>query len=218
MPPVVDQLSLGPLGTNCFVVRAERTASEAVVVDPSGSAAEIRLELASRGTRCIAILVTHTHFDHILGLAELAEGTGAPVYAPAGERAVLADPAAFTPAGITIHPCTPDTLLEGGETLDLAGVTFEVLAVPGHSPGHLAYAIDGSLLSGDVLFAGSVGRTDLPGGDWATLLASLRTLVERFPPETTVHPGHGPATTLGAELTSNPFLAELRIESPEPTG
>ena len=218
MPPVVDQLSLGPLGTNCFVVRAERTASEAVVVDPSGSAAEIRLELASRGTRCIAILVTHTHFDHILGLAELAEGTGAPVYAPAGERAVLADPAAFTPAGITIHPCTPDTLLEGGETLDLAGVTFEVLAVPGHSPGHLAYAIDGSLLSGDVLFAGSVGRTDLPGGDWATLLASLRTLVERFPPETTVHPGHGPATTLGAELASNPFLAELRIESPEPTG
>ena len=93
-----------------------------------------------------------------------------------------------------------------------------MVAVPGHSPGHLAYAIDGSLLSGDVLFAGSVGRTDLPGADWTTLLASLRTLVERFPPETVVHPGHGPATTLGAELASNPFLAELRVESPDPTG
>jgi hydroxyacylglutathione hydrolase len=216
--PVVDQLSLGPLATNCFVVRAARTAPEAVVVDPSGSAAEIRLELASRGTQCVAILVTHAHFDHVLGLADLAEGAGAPVYAPAGERAVLLDPAGFTPAGITVRPCTPDTLLEGGETLELAGVKIEVVAVPGHSPGHLAYAIDGSLLSGDVLFAGSVGRTDLPGADWTTLLASLRTLVERFPPETVVHPGHGPATTLGAELASNPFLAELRVESPDPTG
>jgi glyoxylase-like metal-dependent hydrolase (beta-lactamase superfamily II) len=216
--PVVDQLSLGPLGTNCFVVRAERTAPEAVVVDPSGSGAEVRLELASRGTSCVAILVTHAHFDHVLGLADLAEGTGAPVYAPAKERAVLADPTGFTPAGITIRPCTPDTLLEGGETLELAGVTFEVLAVPGHSPGHLAYAIDGALLSGDVLFAGSVGRTDLPGADGPTLLASLRMLVEGFPPETTVYPGHGAATTLGAELASNPFLAGLRVESPDPTG
>lgn len=215
MAPVVDQLSLGPLATNCFVVRAARAAPEAVVVDPSGSAAEIRLELASRGTRCAAILVTHAHFDHVLGLADLAEGTGAPVYAPAAERLVLADPMGFTPAGITIRPCTPDTLLEGGETLELAGVSFEVLAVPGHSPGHLAYAIDGSLLSGDVLFAGSVGRTDLPGADWTTLFASLRMLVERFPPETVVYPGHGPATTLGVELASNPFLAELRVESPD---
>ena len=218
MPPVVDQLSLGPLGTNCFVVRAERAAPEAVVVDPSGAAAEIRLELASRGARCVAILVTHAHFDHVLGLAELAEGTGAHVYAPAKERAVLTDPAGFTPAGITIRPCVPDTLLEGGETLELAGVRFDVLAVPGHSPGHLAYAIDGSLVSGDVLFAGSVGRTDLPGADWTILLASLRTLVERFRPETIVYPGHGPATTLGAELASNPFLAELRSGSSETTG
>lgn len=218
MPHVVDQLPLGPLATNCYVVRADRAAQEAVVVDPSGSAAEIRLELASRGARCVAILVTHSHFDHVLGLTDLAEGTGATVHAPAGELAVLEDPTSFAPAGFPLRACTPDVLLEGGETLELAGVTFDVIAVPGHSPAHLAYAIDGAVLSGDVLFAGSVGRTDIPGADWETLLESIRTLVDRLPPETAVYPGHGPATTLGAELASNPFLAELRVQSPDPAG
>ena len=165
---------------------------------------------ASWQTRCAAILVTHGHFDHILGLAELAEGTGAPVYGPAGERALLETPDAFTPPGIHVRPWTADVLLQGGESLELAGLHVDVVAVPGHSPGHLAYAVDGVLLSGDVLFAGSVGRTDLPGGDWPTLLASISTLAERFPPGTAVHPGHGPSTTLAAELAHNPFLAELR--------
>jgi len=210
MPVAIDTLPLGPLETNCYLVRADRSAQDALVVDPSGSATDIRLALASHGARCAAILVTHGHFDHILGLAELAEGTGAPVYAPAGERVLLETPDAYTPPGIHVRPWTPDTFLEGGEALDLAGVHADVLAVPGHSPGHLAFAVDGALLSGDVLFAGSVGRTDLPGGDWPTLLASLRALVERFPPDTTVYPGHGPSTTLSSELARNPFLAELR--------
>jgi hydroxyacylglutathione hydrolase len=218
VPPVVDQLPLGPLETNCYVVRADRTASEAVVVDPSGTAAEIRLELASRGARCVAILVTHGHFDHILGVADLAEGADAPVHAPAGERTLLEAPLRFTPPGYSVRGCSPDVLLEGGETLELAGIRFDVVAVPGHSPAHLAYAIDGGLLSGDVLFAGSVGRTDLPGGDWETLLASLGTLVERYPGDTVVYPGHGPSTTLGAELAHNPYLAELRREGQEAGG
>jgi glyoxylase-like metal-dependent hydrolase (beta-lactamase superfamily II) len=218
VPAVVDQLPLGPLETNCYIVRAERGASEALVVDPSGPATDIRLALASHGARCAAILVTHGHFDHILGLADLAEGTGAPVYGPAGERALLETPDAFTPPGIHVRPWAAGVLLEGGESLELAGLHVDVLAVPGHSPGHLAYAADGVLLSGDVLFAGSVGRTDLPGGDWPTLLASIGALAERFPPETTVYPGHGPPTTLGAELAHSPFLTELRDAEPKAAG
>jgi glyoxylase-like metal-dependent hydrolase (beta-lactamase superfamily II) len=210
MAPVVDRLELGPIGTNCYVVRAERGAPEAVVVDPSGSAAEIRLHLASLGSRCTAILVTHGHFDHLLGVADLAEGTGAPVSMPEGERMLLEEPDAFTPQGVTVRPWTPDRVLVGGETLEVAGISFDVIAVPGHSPAHLAYHADGCLLSGDVLFAGSVGRTDLPGADWQTLLDSIAALLDAYPPETTVYPGHGPPTTLGAELASNPFLADLR--------
>src|SRR4029453_17310319 len=104
-----------------------------------------------------------------------------------------------------IRPCTPDVLLEGGEALTLAGVGFDVVAVPGHSPAHLAYATEGGVRSGRVLFAGSVGRPALPGADWEKLLASIRTLVDRLPAETVVYPGHGPSTTLPPGLPSNPF-------------
>jgi glyoxylase-like metal-dependent hydrolase (beta-lactamase superfamily II) len=208
----VEQLPLGPIGTNCYVVRADGSAAEAVVVDPSGDAAELRLQLARLGARCAAILVTHGHWDHLVGVADLAEGTGAPVYMSEGERSLLEDPNRFTPSGISLRPYTPDVLLNGGETVEVAGISFAVVPVPGHSPAHLAYHANGSLFSGDVLFAGSVGRVDLPGADWDTLIASIRSLVDAFPPETIVYPGHGPATTLGAELVRNPFLAELRAE------
>ena len=212
MPLRVDQLSLGPMGTNCYVVSAEATSGDAVVVDPSGDATELRLTLARLGASCKAILVTHGHWDHLLGVADLAEGTGAPVHMAEGERMLLEDPAGFTPPGVTLRPYTPDVLLAGGEMVELASIAFEVLAVPGHSPAHLAFHADGCLFSGDVLFAGSVGRTDFPGSDWDTLVASIRMLVDTFPPETVVYPGHGPTTTLGAELARNPFLAELRTE------
>jgi hydroxyacylglutathione hydrolase len=206
---VVDRYQLGQIGTNGYVVRAERGAAEAVVIDPGGDATTIRLELASAGARCVAILITHTHWDHIGAVAELAQGTGAPVYVSEEEAQVLERPRDFYP-DVPVGAYTPDVRLQGDETLQVAGISFEVLRVPGHSPGHLAYYADGCLFSGDVLFAGSVGRTDLPFADWDTLLESIRTLAERFPPETIVYSGHGPPTTLGAELARNPFLAELR--------
>ena len=206
----MDRYELGPIGTNCYVVRAERGAAEAVGVDPGGDAASLRLDLARMGATCAAILITHGHWDHLGAVADLAEGTGAPVHMAEDERTLLEDVNDFVPAGVRLRPYTPDVLLQGDERLELAGITFETLRVPGHSPAHLAYHADGCLFSGDVLFANGVGRTDLPGADWDTLVESIRTLADRYPPETVVYSGHGPETTLGAELARNPFLAELR--------
>jgi hydroxyacylglutathione hydrolase len=210
MSLVVDAYELGPIGTNCYIVRAERGAPDAVVVDPGGDAARLRLELAGVDARCAAILITHGHWDHLGGVADLAEGTGAPVYMAEDERVLLEDVNSFVPPGVHLRPYVPDVPLQGDETLELAGIAFETLRVPGHSPAHLAYHADDCLFSGDLLFAGSVGRTDLPGADWDTLVESIRMLADRYPPETLVFPGHGPRTTLGAELARNPFLAELR--------
>ena len=210
MTLAVDQLSLGQIGTNCYLVRSDRDSTEAVVIDPGDQAAEIERALATSGPTCAAILLTHSHFDHFGALAELARATGAPVWLPEGELDVFRRPDIFYP-GIPTPAYTGEaTLLSGGETVDVAGISFQVRHVPGHSPGHLAYYADGALFSGDVLFSGSVGRTDLPFGDWDTLLESISSLADAYPPETTVYSGHGPATTLGDELARNPFLAELR--------
>jgi hydroxyacylglutathione hydrolase len=210
VPPAVDQYELGPIGTNCYVVRVERGAAEAVVIDPGGDAVRLRLELAGMGARCAAILITHGHWDHLGAVADLAEGTEVPVYMAEDERLLLEDVNSFVPAGIRLRPYTPDVLLKGDELLELAGMSFETLRVPGHSPAHLAYYCDGALFSGDVVFAGSVGRTDLPGADWDTLVESIRMVADRYPADTVVYPGHGPKTTLGAEVARNPFLGELR--------
>lgn len=202
MPLQVDTYALGPTQTNCYVVRAGSVATEAVVIDPGYEGVRPAVDVSG-------IFVTHCHWDHLGGIASLAETTGAPVYMPALEAEVLENPRAFFPDQ-PIRPYSPDVRLEGDETIDVAGLSFGVVQVPGHSPGHIAYAADGALFSGDVLFAGSVGRTDLPFADWDTLLDSIRMLFERFPPETLVYPGHGPPTTLAAERVHNPFLAELR--------
>jgi hydroxyacylglutathione hydrolase len=202
MAPVVDTYVLGPTATNCYVVRAVPDARTAVVVDPG-------YEGVTPGFDVEAILVTHCHWDHLGGIAGLAEETGAPVYMSESEAAVLENPQAFFP-GQPIRPYSPDVRLSDGDEIEAADLTFQTVSVPGHSPGHVAYATDGVLFSGDVLFAGGVGRTDLPFADWGSLVDSIRKLVDRFPPETIVYPGHGPPTTLGAELNANPFLAELR--------
>jgi hydroxyacylglutathione hydrolase len=211
MPPVVDRYVLGPVETNCYVVRADRGAREAVVIDPGDDAAALQHELERMGASCAAILVTHGHFDHVGAVADLAEATGAPVYMPAGDAEWLVRYHDFAPPGLGAgRPYTPDVLLEGDEKLELAGLTFETIPIPGHTAAHVAFHTDGSLFSGDLLFAGGVGRVDLPGGDWDTLLDSIRALADRFPPETVVYSGHGRETTLGVELARNPFLAELR--------
>ena len=210
MPLVVDSFVMGPYGSNCYVVRADRTSQDAAVVDPGDDPTPLRLELARLGARTAGILVTHTDVDHIGGVAALAEGTGAEVWAPAGEVEALRS--GQTRGGMRVAPHDPAHTVTGGDEVEVAGIRFEVLDVPGHSAGHVAFLHEGELFAGDLLFAGSVGRVDLPGGDWDTLVASVRALLDRLPLETVVYPGHGPATTLGRELETNPFLRELRAE------
>jgi len=210
MPLTVDSFVMGPFGSNCYVIRAERGAPEAVVVDPGDDPTPLRLELARMGTKVAGILVTHTDVDHIGGVAALADGTGADVWAPAGEVEALR--AGEPRGGFRIGAHDPAHTVTGGDTFTVAGVDFTVVDVPGHSQGHVAFFAQGELFSGDLLFAGSVGRVDLEGGDWDTLLDSVRTLRDRYPEDTVVRPGHGGATTLGRELQTNPFLRDLRAE------
>jgi hydroxyacylglutathione hydrolase len=208
----VRMFTVGPVAENCFIVRAAGS-DRALVVDPGEEEERILGAIEELSVGIDAILLTHTHFDHIGAVAPVAKATGAPVYCPEIEVPVLADIMAFVPwPGFGPYESyDADETVAGGERLELAGLGIDVLFTPGHSPGHVTYAIpDGdALFSGDVLFKGSVGRTDLPGGDWETLLASIRGLVEGYPEETTVYPGHMGITTLGAERHSNPFLAEL---------
>jgi glyoxylase-like metal-dependent hydrolase (beta-lactamase superfamily II) len=210
MPLVVDTFVMGPYQSNCYVLRVERGAPDAVVVDPGDDPTSLRLELARMGAKTAGILVTHTDVDHVGGVAALADGTGAEVWAPSGEVEALRR--GETRGGLRVAPHDPAHTVSGGDEIEVGGIAFEVLDVPGHSAGHVAFLHEGRLFSGDLLFAGSVGRVDLPGGDWDTFLASVRTLADRLPPETVIYPGHGPTTTLGRELESNPFLRELRAE------
>jgi hydroxyacylglutathione hydrolase len=208
----IQMLTVGPVAENCFVVRPEGSGS-GLIVDPGDEPERILAAVEQMGTKIEAILITHCHFDHIGAVAPVATVTGAPVYCPELERPVLADIMAFVPyPGIgPFESYEADETLKGGETLELGGMTIDVIFTPGHSPGHVTYVVRGeeAMFSGDVLFKGSVGRVDLPGGDGPTLLGSLRQLLDSHPPETGVYPGHMETTTLGAEQATNPFLAEL---------
>jgi hydroxyacylglutathione hydrolase len=209
----VRMFTVGPVHENCFIVR-RKDDSTAVIVDP-GDEADKLLEAVERlGIQTVeAILITHTHFDHIGAVAPVAKATKAPVYCPELETEVLANIMDYVPwPGFgPFESYQADHTVAGGETLELAGLSFDVISTPGHSPGHVTYAVaeHDALFSGDVLFQGSVGRVDLPGGDWPTLLASIETLISTYPDETTVYPGHMGVTTLGRERATNPFLREL---------
>ncbi len=208
----VRSLTVGPVQENCHIAFLPGT-GKAVVVDPGDEPERLLEALRSLDVEAEAILLTHTHFDHVGAVAPLARATGAPVYCPEIEVPVLADIMSFVPwPGFGPYESyEADHTVAGGERLSLAGLDLDVIFTPGHSPGHVTYAVSehGALFSGDVLFQGSVGRTDLPGGDWPTLARSIAGLLDAYPDETVVHPGHMGVTTLGRERASNPFLAEL---------
>jgi glyoxylase-like metal-dependent hydrolase (beta-lactamase superfamily II) len=209
----VRMFTVGPVQENSFLVR-EKGSQRAVLVDPGEEPERLLAALEQLEVKRLeAILVTHTHFDHIGAVAPVAKATGAPVYCPELEKQVLANIMDYVPwPGFgPFDSYEADHTVSGGEKLELAGLEFDVLFTPGHSPGHVTYALgeEQALFSGDVLFQGSVGRVDLPGGDWTTLLHSIESLVDRYPDEATVYPGHMGVTTLGRERATNPFLHEL---------
>jgi hydroxyacylglutathione hydrolase len=208
----VRMFTVGPVAENTYIFRRDGS-DRALIVDPGDEADTLLNAIEQLGASLDGILLTHTHFDHVGAVAPVAKATGAEVWVPEVEKFVLADINSFVPwPGFgPFESYDAEHTLTGGERLELAGFDIDVLFTPGHSPGHVTFSIpdEQAVFSGDVLFQGSVGRTDLPGGDHATLLESIRRLVDGLPPETAVHPGHMGLTTLGAERATNPFLAEL---------
>src|SRR5215218_9368799 len=208
----VRMFTVGPVQENAFLLRRDGS-DRALLVDPGEEAPKLLGAIEALGVTLDAILLTHCHFDHIGAVAPVAKATGAEVWCPEAETDLLTDLMTYMPYPEfgPYDSYDPEHTVTGGETLRLAGLEIDVLSTPGHSPGHVTYAPRGAnaIFSGDVLFQSSIGRTDLPGGDYATLMATIARLLERFADDTLVHPGHMGLTTLGAERRTNPFLADL---------
>jgi hydroxyacylglutathione hydrolase len=208
----VRTFTVGPVQENCHFARRDG-AREAIVIDPGDEAPRLIEAVAALQLDVAAILLTHTHFDHVGAVGPLARATGAEVWCPEIEVPVLADIMRYVPwPGFGPYESyDADHTVAGGERLELAGLEIDVIFTPGHSPGHVTYSIpaEQAIFSGDVLFEGSIGRTDLPGGDSATLMRTLASLVDALPDETDVYPGHMGNTTIGRERATNPFLAQL---------
>lgn len=203
----VRRLTVGPFQSNCYLV-GPSPEGLVLVVDPGSDGEAIAGALREAGGELAAILLTHAHLDHIGAVAELRASFDAPIYLhpadlPLYERAEE-QAAAF---GLSVDPPPPpDRTLAHGERLSFRDLTLDVRHAPGHSPGGVILVGDGEAFVGDCVFAGSIGRTDLPGGDPRTLLRSIRAQILTLPPDTVLHPGHGPQTTVGFEEASNPFL------------
>ena len=208
----VRAFTVGPVAENSYIFRREGS-DRALIVDPGDEPDKLVGAIDALGVTLEAILLTHNHFDHVGAVAPVARATGAPVYCPEIEVPVLADIMSYVPwPGFgPFESYAADHTIAGGERLELAGFEIDVVFTPGHSPGHVTFAIadEAALFSGDVLFQGSIGRTDLPGGNTETLMASIADLIVRFPVETVVYPGHMGVTSLGAEIAGNPFLQHL---------
>jgi hydroxyacylglutathione hydrolase len=208
----VRMFTVGPVQENSYLFRKQGS-DRALIVDPGDEPDKLIGAIEALGVQLEGILLTHTHFDHVGAVAPVARATGAEVWVPEKEAFVLADIMSFVPwPGFgPFESYDAEHTLAGGERLELAGFEIDVLSTPGHSPGHVTFSIPDEqvIFSGDVLFEQSIGRTDLPGGDHATLLESIRGLIESLPGETAVYPGHMGTTTLAAERATNPFLAEL---------
>lgn len=206
---LIHQLSVGPLQVNCFLVACNKT-HEAMVIDPGedgprilGLAKNERLEIKK-------VVNTHGHFDHIGANQVVIEATGAELMLHEADLPLLQNARNHAEAyGLTVTPSPePNKFLAEGDTFTVGKSSFSLFHVPGHSPGSICLLSDGHLFVGDVLFAGSIGRTDLPGGDFDALVEGVREKLFTLPDETIVHPGHGPDTTIGRERTKNPFVGE----------
>jgi hydroxyacylglutathione hydrolase len=203
-------LTVGPVQENTWIARQDGS-DKALLIDPGDEPQKLLAALDDLQTTPEAILITHCHFDHVGAVKAMAEATGAPVYCPAGEVFMLEDINSFAFPGLTFENYTPEHTVKDGDKLQLAGFEIDVIGTPGHSPDHVTYSIaaDKAIFSGDVLFQGSIGRTDLPGCDHDTLMASIAKLLDTLPDDTGVLPGHMDPTTLGQERRSNPFLQAL---------
>jgi hydroxyacylglutathione hydrolase len=207
----IKRVPVGPLQANCYLVSDET--GTACAVDPGGEPERLAKLLKQDGLSLSHILLTHGHFDHAEGVAGLAKATGALVCCSLEAAPSVMGDEGCTATGMEIPALDPPfvQVVGDGEIIECGTELFaRVVTTPGHTPGDLTFEIEGQLFCGDLLFAGSVGRTDFPGGDFDTLLASIGRLVRAYPPETQVHPGHMQSTTLGEELSHNPFLAGLR--------
>ena len=203
----VVQIPGGQFVENCYLV-IDEAAQACAVIDPGEQSGLILHKLRESGAAPVGIWLTHAHIDHVLGVPDLAAQTGAPVYLHPDDRELydgVPDQASWF--GLTADPLPPpDRSLSAGERLQVGGLTFTVRHAPGHSPGHVVFTGPGVVFGGDVLFQGSIGRTDLPGGDFDTLIDSIERELLVLPDSTIVYPGHGPRTTVGAERRTNPFL------------
>ncbi len=205
-------MPVGPLQANCYLVWDDSKC--ACAVDPGGEAERIADRVRKEGLSLEAILVTHGHFDHVEGVRGLAQATSATVFCSREVKPVLTGAEGCSATGFPIPGVDGAgvTVVADGDRLQVGTLDVRVIGTPGHTPGDLTFAIEGHLFPGDLLFYRSVGRTDFPGGDFAVLLASVNKLAAAYPPETSIHPGHMQGTTLGAELTQNPFLRGLDID------